>query len=349
MTTSLRSRAARRAWAAIALAGILAGCADAEPPVIASPALPQAAPELADFYELLRREYLEVSAYHAAERDWFNTDLFRSKAEQVEAGLAVEAEVPGDGVPETLIAELEQARAIMTTALRAGGRLFSPQLAADTQVSYDCWLRGEQLPHHMSDRVLCRYLFQFSLARLQQSLQGSMFTVLANPDGTPSTISIASESGRVELSQPSEATILGNAAAPPRPPVRMDPATMEEVFGAALSAEVPPPVRFFLYYESGSVLAMPEFDGLIGDILATIRQRPGSHISIIGHADQRGSDQVNTALALRRAQLVRQRLIREGIAPDRIEAISYGTRTPEVDAPPGTDEPRNRRVVVTVQ
>lgn len=339
----------------LVMAGCLIGCATVEPPVTEpptteSPAQPAAAPELADFYNSLRDQYLLLADYHVAERDWTSASLFRSKADAAAAGVAVEAEtVPIATLPEADAARFQQARDTMNAALRGGGRLFFPELAAETQIDFDCWLRGHWFLNHLSDLVVCESLFHSSLARLQASLRGSMFTVFANPDGTESTISVSSEGGAVQLDHPNQATILGSSTAPPRPPVAMDQTTTNELFGRALAAQPPPPVSVVLYFGSGGTATLPGWEEQIAPIVETARQRPGAHISVVGHADQRGSRQANDAMGLRRATTVRGLLIRQGIAADRIEATSHGANVPEVEAPPGTSEPRNRRVVVTIQ
>ncbi|HET8710481.1 MAG TPA: peptidoglycan-associated lipoprotein Pal [Spongiibacteraceae bacterium] len=67
-------------------------------------------------------------------------------------------------------------------------------------------------------------------------------------------------------------------------------------------------------------------------------------IRVEGHADERGTREYNLALGERRANVVLQYLVANGIAKGRIETISYGKERP-VD--PGHDEAawaKNRRV-----
>jgi peptidoglycan-associated lipoprotein len=52
--------------------------------------------------------------------------------------------------------------------------------------------------------------------------------------------------------------------------------------------------------------------------------QPEVRIIIEGHADERGSDKYNLALAKRRAQAARDYLVTLGIAPERLTTISYG-------------------------
>ena len=56
-------------------------------------------------------------------------------------------------------------------------------------------------------------------------------------------------------------------------------------------------------------------------ILLTV---PDVKARIEGHCDNRGSDEYNLALGERRAQSVRTYLVSLGIAPERLETISYG-------------------------
>jgi len=51
-------------------------------------------------------------------------------------------------------------------------------------------------------------------------------------------------------------------------------------------------------------------------------------LRIEGHADERGSDEYNLALSQRRAAAAKRFLIQQGIAPERLETVSYGEERP---------------------
>ncbi len=56
-----------------------------------------------------------------------------------------------------------------------------------------------------------------------------------------------------------------------------------------------------------------------------------SHVLIIeGHCDERGSNEYNLSLGENRALAVRSYLVNMGVAPDRIQTISYGEEKPAV-------------------
>ncbi|MEM7679436.1 MAG: peptidoglycan-associated lipoprotein Pal [Pseudomonadota bacterium] len=74
----------------------------------------------------------------------------------------------------------------------------------------------------------------------------------------------------------------------------------------------------------------------------------GLEITIEGHADERGTREYNLALGERRANSVRNYLVALGVAPDRINTISYGKERPAVAGSNAKAWAQNRRGVVIV-
>jgi outer membrane protein OmpA-like peptidoglycan-associated protein len=62
-----------------------------------------------------------------------------------------------------------------------------------------------------------------------------------------------------------------------------------------------------------------------------------------------GRAESNARLALDRAEAIRAELLRVGIDRALISVTSHGESNPLVATPDETDEPRNRRVEVTVR
>ncbi len=62
--------------------------------------------------------------------------------------------------------------------------------------------------------------------------------------------------------------------------------------------------------------------------LPVLRANPGVRIRIEGNADERGSDEYNLALGMRRAQATRKYLIDNGIDAGRIDVASNGEERP---------------------
>jgi len=72
------------------------------------------------------------------------------------------------------------------------------------------------------------------------------------------------------------------------------------------------------------------------------------HLTVTGHADHVGTAAYNDRLSLRRAEVVKRELIRDGVDSDRVRIAGRGFRDPLIDTPAGVRERRNRQVVVDI-
>lgn len=61
---------------------------------------------------------------------------------------------------------------------------------------------------------------------------------------------------------------------------------------------------------------------------AILVANPALRIRVIGHADERGSDEYNLALGMRRAAAAKDWLVRNGVEAGRIETASLGEEVP---------------------
>jgi peptidoglycan-associated lipoprotein len=68
--------------------------------------------------------------------------------------------------------------------------------------------------------------------------------------------------------------------------------------------------------------------GRLDSKVAILRDYPQVRIRITGHCDERGSDEYNIALGMRRAQAAKEYLVRAGIDAGRIEVASLGREVP---------------------
>lgn len=77
--------------------------------------------------------------------------------------------------------------------------------------------------------------------------------------------------------------------------------------------------------------------------LAVLQANPNLMIEIVGHCDERGSDEYNLALGNRRALAAKQYLVSRGIADNRISTRSMGEEQPLDPASNEDAWARNRR------
>lgn len=73
-----------------------------------------------------------------------------------------------------------------------------------------------------------------------------------------------------------------------------------------------------------------------------------ARIKIEGHADERGTNEYNIALAEKRAQAVSKYLVTLGVKADRLSTISYGEEKPQCAAHSEDCWQKNRRAHFTV-
>jgi outer membrane protein OmpA-like peptidoglycan-associated protein len=119
---------------------------------------------------------------------------------------------------------------------------------------------------------------------------------------------------------------------------------------AALTATLPePPARFTLYFQEGSTSLAPGSEPELKRVFDEIARRPGAEVQITGHTDTVGSQADNDALSLKRAQEVREALIRQGLSPAISRPTGRGERELLIPTPDNTPEPRNRRVEIIVR
>lgn len=82
--------------------------------------------------------------------------------------------------------------------------------------------------------------------------------------------------------------------------------------------------------------------------VAVLRANPTVRVRIEGHADERGSDEYNLALGLRRANAVRDFFVSYGLDESRFETVSFGEDRPLVRASNEEAWARNRRAEFVV-
>ncbi len=79
-----------------------------------------------------------------------------------------------------------------------------------------------------------------------------------------------------------------------------------------------------------------------------LKNHPETMVKIEGHTDSRGSEDYNIGLSQRRAESVRDFLVSNGIAPERITAQGMGKSYPVATNSTAAGRQQNRRVEVTI-
>ncbi len=124
------------------------------------------------------------------------------------------------------------------------------------------------------------------------------------------------------------------AAPPPPPPPAPPTETMEEMFRKNV-------FDAFFDYDKSDV--RPDARDALSRTGQFLRSNSQIKVTIEGHCDERGSTEYNLGLGERRAQAVRQFLIQLGVAPERMETVSYGKEKPFCTASNEACWQQNRR------
>ena len=159
---------------------------------------------------------------------------------------------------------------------------------------------------------------------------------------------VSNAAGAVELAEARAATRVSRDRAP-SPVAVLSEAAVQREFGDALASLPPAPETFALFFQFESEELAPASRALLDETLQAVKKRPVSDVLVVGHTDTMGSPASNFHLALRRAQTVRALLLAAGLDERTVAVSSHGEAQPFVPTPDQTNEPRNRRVVITVR
>ncbi|WP_019933626.1 OmpA family protein [Oceanimonas smirnovii] len=89
----------------------------------------------------------------------------------------------------------------------------------------------------------------------------------------------------------------------------------------------------------------PEYQNEINQMAAFMTENPGLKLLLEGHASRVGTEEYNLALSKRRAETVRDALMQQGVAGNRLDIIGYGESKPVLMGENEQSAAANRRVV----
>ncbi len=171
--------------------------------------------------------------------------------------------------------------------------------------------------------------------------------LLPDDDGAVGAVTITNAAGTSRLDRAYTAATI-DAAAAPSPAHELGRDQVDSDFGALLKSQPPAPVTFTLHFVLDRTELTEASKSQLPALLAAVRERAPTEITIYGHADSSGSDKRNLELSAARAKVVADWLRGHDPRLDRVELQWFGDKVPLVPSAPGATEPRNRRAEVTV-
>ncbi len=140
------------------------------------------------------------------------------------------------------------------------------------------------------------------------------------------------------------------APAPAAPPVQAQPAPQpappDDSAAKQKAAALNRFLNEYVYFDFDSAVLRPDAQAILRDKAQFLESNSDiGNLVIEGHCDERGTDAYNMALGARRAESVKQFMVKLGLPAEKFEVMSYGEERP---ADPGHNEAawaKNRRAV----
>jgi outer membrane protein OmpA-like peptidoglycan-associated protein len=125
-------------------------------------------------------------------------------------------------------------------------------------------------------------------------------------------------------------------------------------FGAAPPPPPPPapavaPPSFMVFFDWDRSNLSAQALNTIKQAAAAFKAKGSARITATGHTDTSGPEAYNMALSLRRANAVKDALVREGVPATAITVVGRGESQLLVQTGDGVREPQNRRVEIVIQ
>jgi outer membrane protein OmpA-like peptidoglycan-associated protein len=103
-----------------------------------------------------------------------------------------------------------------------------------------------------------------------------------------------------------------------------------------------------ILFDTGKASLKTESVSVFVDIIRILNEYPTAKFTVEGHTDSVGSEKLNQELSEKRANSVRDFLVKEGIGADRLTAIGYGESKPIASNNTRAGRTQNRRVEINL-
>ncbi len=162
----------------------------------------------------------------------------------------------------------------------------------------------------------------------------------------PTSIEVRGKSGTAVLAIPyAEAVVTARDTVVGK----VDAETVAKRYADVIAATPTAPKLFIVYYLTGGNELTVESLAVVDNIPRELAGRPAAEVVVTGHTDRVGTVEANDALSEKRAALIRDTLIANGVPRSRIVAVGRGEREPLITTADEVDEPRNRRVEIKIR
>ena len=114
-------------------------------------------------------------------------------------------------------------------------------------------------------------------------------------------------------------------------------------------APPPPSKAWMVFFDTNSTTLSQQSATTVTEAANVAKSMPNSRVAVTGFTDTDGSPAYNQQLSVRRADAVKNALMRNGIAPQAITVNGSGEAGLLIETPDQTKNEKNRRVQIVVQ
>lgn len=171
--------------------------------------------------------------------------------------------------------------------------------------------------------------------------------ILLDNNKTKNAITIASDSSHTTLDKTNTYITLENNSTKTPKVKQISKENLDKKYGNIIKYSKNKPISILYYFKSGTTVLTPESKANLHLIQEAIDKKGFCAVTIIGHSDRLGSDELNIKLSLKRANSMRKYISSNKVKELKVE--SYGENDPIIPTADNVAEPKNRRVEILVR
>ena len=221
------------------------------------------------------------------------------------------------------IASLGQARARLLQSFDYGARESYPALAARAQGKFDCWIEREE-ENKKGQLVVCKQQFMDAIARLEEKV---------TPPEAPAQDDVVFVDTPVAIPPMAPTT-----------PVTVTPIVVDETQPMAVENAM-----YLIFFNWDSSAIDTSAQNVIDAVVNEARTTGARTVNVVGYTDTSGDKTYNKRLAFKRANKVKDHLIKAGMSATLIATDARGEVDLLVPTQDNIREPANRRVAITFE
>jgi outer membrane protein OmpA-like peptidoglycan-associated protein len=112
---------------------------------------------------------------------------------------------------------------------------------------------------------------------------------------------------------------------------------------------MPKDLMIYFDFDRSNFKGDPQIDNTISEMKKWVETYPDYKIHIIGHTDFVGTQEYNNTLGMKRAEIVKNYVEKQGVVPDKIVVTSLGKEQSVDNQITSEGRSKNRRTVITLK